>query len=103
MGGYLSQIQLGYNQANRAGGVYGHDLLFWLLGELPGAALALSHAPLSRLTDHIPRPVNPFLDRETELATLLAMLNQPAIRLISVIGPGGMGKTRLVLAAAALA
>ncbi|NJN53374.1 MAG: helix-turn-helix domain-containing protein [Anaerolineae bacterium] len=70
-------------------------------GEQPSDSLTLTHTPISTLTDYIPQPVNPFLGRETESATLLAMINQPAIRLISLIGPGGMGKTRLALAAAA--
>lgn len=70
-------------------------------GEQPSDSLTLTHIPISTLTDYIPQPVNSFLGRETESATLLAMINQPVIRLISLIGPGGMGKTRLALAAAA--
>ncbi|HRQ41281.1 MAG TPA: tetratricopeptide repeat protein [Chloroflexota bacterium] len=71
------------------------------VGEQPGDTLALTRAPISNIPDHIPQAVNPFLGRETELTMLLAMVNQPVIRLISLIGPGGMGKTRLALATAA--
>lgn len=70
------------------------------LGEQPGDTLALARQPIFTLADTIPQATTPFLGRETECATLLAMLAQPEIRLISVVGPGGIGKTRLVLAAA---
>lgn len=76
------------------------QFLAMALGERPADALALANRPVTALRDHLPRPVNPFLGRETERNTLLAMLTQPAIRLITVVGPGGMGKTRLSLAAA---
>lgn len=72
------------------------------LGERPADALPLASQPRSKPADAIPQPVTPFLGRATECATLLAMIAQPEIRLISVIGPGGIGKTRLVLAVASL-
>ncbi|MCA9972149.1 MAG: AAA family ATPase, partial [Anaerolineales bacterium] len=85
---------LGIAPAERA------QFLAMATGERPADALALANRPVTALPDHLPRPVNPFLGRETERNTLLAMLTQPAIRLITVVGPGGMGKTRLSLAAA---
>ena len=44
----------------------------------------------------VPVPATGFVGRETEVAELRALLAAPDCRLISVIGPGGMGKTRLV-------
>lgn len=76
------------------------QFLAMALGERPADTLSLANRPVTAPPDHLPRPVNPFLGRETERNTLLAMLTQPAIRLITVVGPGGMGKTRLSLAAA---
>jgi predicted ATPase/DNA-binding SARP family transcriptional activator len=38
-----------------------------------------------------------FFGRETELATLRQWLSDPSIRLVTVTGPGGAGKTRLAL------
>lgn len=50
---------------------------------------------------NLPAPTAPFFGRERELAHLDAWLAQPATRLITIAAPGGMGKTRLALAAAA--
>jgi DNA-binding SARP family transcriptional activator len=42
----------------------------------------------------------PFIGREEELAQIAARLADPACRLLTVLGPGGSGKTRLAVAAA---
>jgi predicted ATPase/DNA-binding CsgD family transcriptional regulator len=42
----------------------------------------------------------PLLGRDAELADLVAVLTNPDIRLVTITGPGGVGKTRLALAAA---
>jgi DNA-binding SARP family transcriptional activator/predicted ATPase len=46
-----------------------------------------------------PQPT-PFIGRREELAALDEMLRDPEVRLVTVVGPGGMGKTRLALASA---
>ncbi|HLO30924.1 MAG TPA: tetratricopeptide repeat protein [Anaerolineales bacterium] len=40
---------------------------------------------------------SPFLGREKELTEIAQILREPACRLLSLIGPGGIGKTRLAL------
>ena len=50
---------------------------------------------------NLPVPATPFLGREAELATVVGMLDEPDVRLVSLVGPGGTGKTRLALQAAA--
>jgi predicted ATPase/DNA-binding CsgD family transcriptional regulator len=52
---------------------------------------------------HLPLPPTPFFGREEELATLKERLGDPAVRLVTIVGPGGIGKTRLALAAGAQA
>jgi predicted ATPase/DNA-binding SARP family transcriptional activator/Tfp pilus assembly protein PilF len=44
---------------------------------------------------------NPLIGRETELDELAELLERPSCRLVTVTGPGGIGKTRLALQAAA--
>ncbi|MEM7119485.1 MAG: helix-turn-helix domain-containing protein, partial [Chloroflexota bacterium] len=42
----------------------------------------------------------PFLGRQQEIGTLLTLLADPHKRLLTIVGPGGMGKTRLAIAVA---
>jgi predicted ATPase len=50
---------------------------------------------------NFPTQATRLIGRETELSDLGALLENPACRLITITGPGGVGKTRLALAAAA--
>jgi predicted ATPase/transcriptional regulator with XRE-family HTH domain len=45
----------------------------------------------------LPRITSPILGRETDLAVLPLMFRQPDARLLTLIGPAGVGKTRLAL------
>ncbi len=60
--------------------------------------------PLRSLSAHphnLPPQPTPFLGREKELAEVICRLADPACRLLTLVGPGGTGKTRLALQAAA--
>ncbi|MEO8392001.1 MAG: LuxR C-terminal-related transcriptional regulator [Chloroflexota bacterium] len=46
-----------------------------------------------------PQPTS-FIGREEELTRLLTLLEQPDYRLITILGPGGVGKTRLAFTCA---
>lgn len=39
----------------------------------------------------------PFIGRQEEVADILALLADPACRLLTLVGPGGIGKTTLAL------
>jgi predicted ATPase len=46
-----------------------------------------------------PGPLTSLIGREEDLARLHALLDDPACRLVTLVGPGGIGKTRLALEA----
>lgn len=60
--------------------------------ELPPSAAS---TPRPTLAQAMPDYVTPFIGREAELAALGARLQAGKERLITIIGPGGIGKTRL--------
>lgn len=49
---------------------------------------------------HVPVQLTPFVGREDELGNIQRRLTDPNCRLLTLVGPGGMGKTRLALQAA---
>ncbi len=49
---------------------------------------------------NLPAPLTPLIGRDHELNSILQRLQDPACRLVSLVGPGGSGKTRLALEAA---
>jgi class 3 adenylate cyclase len=54
---------------------------------------------LDRLAGNLPVQVNSFVGREAEVAEVVKTIG--AVRLVTLTGPGGVGKTRLALQAAA--
>jgi predicted ATPase/DNA-binding CsgD family transcriptional regulator len=64
----------------------------------------ISLAPVPRrgsATVPIPTPLTALVGREREVTTLSDLLCRPDVRLLTLTGPGGVGKTRLALEAAA--
>ncbi|MFN2582827.1 MAG: helix-turn-helix domain-containing protein [Candidatus Dormibacteria bacterium] len=58
------------------------------------------HAERAQARSRLPVPLTRLIGRELELAAVQAMLTTDAARLVSVVGPGGVGKTRLAIEAA---
>lgn len=48
----------------------------------------------------VPEPPTPFVGRDKEIAEVKGLVETSGHRLVSIVGPGGMGKTRLALRAA---
>nr|WP_255426713.1 BTAD domain-containing putative transcriptional regulator [Pseudonocardia sp. C8] len=82
----------GLRETERA--VLAHDPA--LLHRAPAADAPVPAAARPRRA--LPAPLTPLLGRDADLAGLAAGLD--AHRLVTVVGPGGVGKTRLALAAA---
>jgi predicted ATPase/DNA-binding XRE family transcriptional regulator len=51
-------------------------------------------------TPGIPAPLTPLVGREREIDDVRRLLRHEGLRLVTVTGPGGVGKTRLVIAVA---
>jgi hypothetical protein len=53
--------------------------------------------PLLPVKHNLPAIGRPFVGRTQQIAALTSMLHDPTCRLLTIVGPGGMGKTRLAL------
>ncbi len=63
-------------------------------------ALEAEFPPLKTLTDrpnNLPTQTSELVGRDRELREIRDLLADPAVRLLTLIGPGGIGKTRLAL------
>lgn len=59
-------------------------------------------APLETLyRTNLPVPATPFVGRAADVAAVVELLGRTDVRLVTITGPGGVGKTRLALQTAA--
>jgi predicted ATPase len=54
-------------------------------------------AAAGRRSAQLPVPLTPIIGREDEITAVVALLRDPDVRLVTLIGPGGIGKTRLAI------
>lgn len=67
---------------------------------LPMSAAVRSRPMPSYPASNLPTSPTPVIGREAELAMLARLLRDPQCRLLTLVGPGGIGKTRLAIEAA---
>jgi predicted ATPase len=53
--------------------------------------------PASPLPGELPRSLAPFVGRRTDLDFVLNLFQDPSVRLVTILGAGGIGKTRFAL------
>jgi predicted ATPase/class 3 adenylate cyclase len=70
--------------------------------QLVGPGLQEEFPPLKSLgaLTSLPEPPTPLVGRDGDLGRLRAVITRPGVRLVTLTGTGGVGKTRLALAAA---
>jgi predicted ATPase len=66
------------------------------IGGISGTA-DIQASTSSKKLNNLPAPPTNFIGRKTELAEVIGLLKQSKVRLVSLTGPGGTGKTRLGL------
>ena len=78
----------------------GVDRVERLGAPLAGLAVVRSKLDPPAPASNLPIPPKPLIGREPELAALTELLRDPQCRLLTLIGPGGIGKTHLAIEAA---
>lgn len=92
---YAGQLSIGRNTYFRA--------LEQLLPKLAACLNAWKVRPLeSDFTNHLPLPITSFIDAHGNLQAVLQLLTVRKARLLTLLGPGGVGKTRLAIQVASL-
>lgn len=72
-----------------------------LFNRIQAGKLNTAVTPSQRMPDHnLPAPMTSFVGREAELERIKTWLGNMNDRLMTIVGPGGVGKTRLALHAA---
>lgn len=104
-GPYLQAMRLLELQGDRAGALRLYQSLEKALREELGLepsaeAKALLEPARSSPAPALPAPPTPLVGRQEEIEEVLLLLQRPDCRLLNLVGPGGIGKTRLALAVA---
>lgn len=85
-------------------GIPAAAVLSWIFDITPGGILQTTPLPADaaaaappRAAPRLPAPAGPLIGRETETEEALALLERTDVRLLTLTGPAGTGKTRLAL------
>lgn len=95
--------ELGVTPSTETTALY-HRIVSGELTEPAASAAGMHDAPIvvqTRPTRRLPRPPTPIVGRDVELEQIAERVADPHCRLLTLLGPGGIGKTRLAIEAAA--
>jgi predicted ATPase len=92
-----------FDSADELAELLADDLAVLLTERFTGGWQAGPQAPRGLRPARLPVPPTAIVGREDETAAVAALLHDPGIRLVTVVGSGGIGKTRLALEVAAAA
>ncbi len=73
------------------------ELLFDLRTLLPSTNVSTPPAKTASIRSNLPAQSTPLIGREVEIEAVTQLLLRPEVRLLTLTGPGGTGKTRLGL------
>jgi predicted ATPase len=86
-----------FRSADELAGLVSNDLAVLLSERFETVAAPSTAGEDSHPRWRVPAAASSFLGRDRELAELHALLVAPGTRLVTLVGPGGIGKTRLAL------
>jgi predicted ATPase len=89
-----------FSDADALSGLIEADLATLLAERFAAGAAPAAPAPIAEADEALstfPAPVTELIGRSREVAGLKRILARDAVRLVTVTGPGGMGKTRLAI------
>ena len=65
--------------------------------DAPTSAVRLPGSAPPQRSPRLPVPLTPLVGRETDVRTVAALLQRDSLRLLTLHGPGGIGKTRVAI------
>jgi predicted ATPase len=86
-----------FSSAEELAGLVTSDLAVLLAERFDRARHAGSEAAAAGPGTPVPSPLTELIGREEEAARILELLRRPSVRLVSLVGPGGIGKSRLAI------